>query len=90
MNLITEVNGVEYFHSKPIVTVEDTMLPATAGKKVYYIANMKEAVKFCDRKAVTIARSTEAGFKDDTIKLRILERFIPIKGSVRSVKKLEF
>jgi HK97 family phage major capsid protein len=91
LNLITEVNGVEYFHSKPIVTVEDTLLPVSAGKtQVFYIANMKEAVKYCDRKAVTIARSTEAGFKDDTVKIRILERFIPVKGSARSIKKIEF
>ncbi|EMS74022.1 phage major capsid protein [Ruminiclostridium cellobioparum] len=90
LNLITEVNGVEYFHSKPIVTVEDEMLPATEGKNVFYIANIKEAVKYCDRKVVTVARSTEAGFNDDTIKLRILERFIPIPGSTRSIKKIEF
>lgn len=90
LNLITEVNGVEYFHSKPIVAVEDEMLPAAEGKNVFYIANIKEAVKYCDRKAVTVARSTEAGFKDDTIKLRILERFIPVKGSTRSIKKIEF
>lgn len=91
LNLITEVGGIEYFHGKPIVTVEDTLLPVTAGKTyVFYIANMKEAVKYCDRKAVTIARSTEAGFKDDTVKIRILERFVPVKGSARSIKKLEF
>lgn len=91
LNLITvDANGIEYFHTKPIVHIEDTLLPATEGKTVYYIANMKEAVKYCDRNAVTIARSTEAGFKDDTIKLRILERFIPVKGSTRSIKKIEF
>lgn len=91
LNLITNINGVEYFHDKPIVYVENEMLPVSEGKtQVFYIVNMKEAVKYCDRKAVTIARSTEAGFKDDTIKLRILERFIPVKGSARSIKKLEF
>lgn len=91
LNLIIEVGGVEYFHSKPIVTVEDTLLPITVGKtQVFYIANMNEAVKYCDRKAVTIARSTEAGFRDDTVKIRILERFIPVKGSARSIKKIEF
>lgn len=91
LNLITTVNGVEYFHEKPIVTVEDTLLPVSEGKtQVFYIANMNEAVKYCDRKAVTIARSTEAGFKDDTVKIRILERFIPVLGSKRSIKKIEF
>jgi HK97 family phage major capsid protein len=91
LNLITEVNGVEYFNNKPIVTVEDALLPESEGKTyVFYIANMNEAVKYCDRKAVTIARSTEAGFRDDTVKIRILERFIPVKGSARSIKKIEF
>jgi len=91
LNLITEVGGVEYFHSKPIVYVEDTLLPITEGKtNVFYIGNMKEVVKYCDRKGITIARSTEAGFKDDTVKIRILERFNPVKGSVRSLKKIEY
>ncbi len=91
LNLITNVNGVEYFHEKPIVTVDDTLLPISEGKtEVFYVVNMQEAVKYCDRKAVTIARSTEAGFKDDTVKIRILERFIPVLGSKRSIKKIEF
>ncbi|ACL77250.1 phage major capsid protein [Ruminiclostridium cellulolyticum] len=91
LNLITvDANGVEYFHGHAIVHVEDAMLPATVGKNVFYIANMKEAVKYCDRNAITVARSSEAGFTDDTIKLRILERFIPVKGSARSIKKIEF
>lgn len=91
LNLITTVNGVEYFHEKPIITVDDTLLPVSEGKtQVFYTANMIEAVKYCDRKAVTIARSTEAGFKDDTVKIRILERFIPVLGSKRSIKKIEF
>ena len=50
---------------------------------------MKEAVKFIQRKNITIARSKEAGFNDDTIKLRILERFDVTKGSTRSIKKIE-
>lgn len=91
LNLITEVGGVEYFHGKPIVYVEDSLLPVTELKtQVFYIGNMKEAVKFADRKAVTIARSTEAGFRDDTVKVRILERFGVVKGSVRSLKKIEY
>ena len=50
---------------------------------------MKEAVKFIVRKGVTVARSVEAGFNDDTIKLRVLERLDVIKGSKRSIKKIE-
>lgn len=91
LNLITEVGGVEYFHGKPIVYVEDSLLPVTEGKtSVFYIGNMKEAVKYCDRKGITIARSAEAGFTTDTVKVRILERFGVVKGSVRSLKKIEF
>lgn len=90
LNLVTEMGGKYYFHNKELLVVDDTLLPAAEGKTVFYLANMKEAVKFCDRKAVTIARSTEAGFRDDTVKIRILERFGVVKGSVRSIKKLEF
>lgn len=92
LNLITEINGVEYFHGKPIVCVEDTLLPVVTAEKshIAYIANTNEAVKYCERKGITVARSTEAGFKDDTVKIRILERFIPVKGSVRSIKRIEF
>ena len=91
LELITPVNGIEHFHGKPIFVVEDDMLPTTElMKETYYIGNFAEAVKFFDRKAVTIARSTEAGFRDDTTKIRILERFDVAKGSVRSLKKIEF
>lgn len=91
LNLITEIGGVEYFHGKPIYAVEDELLPVSELKTdIFYIANTKEAIKFCDRRAVTIARSIEAGFRDDTVKLRILERFGVVKGSARSIKKIEF
>lgn len=90
LNLVTEVNGKYYFNSKELIVVDDTLLAATEGKKIFIVANPKEAVKFIERKGVTIARSTEAGFKDDTVKLRILERLDVIKGSTRSIKKIEF
>jgi HK97 family phage major capsid protein len=90
LNLVTEINGKFYFNGKELVTADDTLLPAAEGKKVFYSLNWKEAVKYLDRKAVTIARSKEAGFTDDTVKIRILERFGVKKGSVRSIKKIEF
>ncbi|MDU7085915.1 MAG: phage major capsid protein [Clostridium sp.] len=90
MNLITTIGDKEYFNGKPIETFDSSLVTPSEGKtKVYFSLNMKEAVKYPERKGVTIARSTEAGFKDDTIKLRILERFDVIKGSVRSIKKIE-
>lgn len=91
LNLITTgPDGREYFNGKPIETFDSSLVELTEGKtKVFFSLNMKEAVKYPERKGVTIARSTEAGFNDDTIKLRILERFDVIKGSVRSIKKIE-
>lgn len=90
MNLITTIGDKEYFNGKPIETFDSSLVTPSEGKtKVYFSLNMKEAVKYLERKGITIARSTEAGFKDDTIKLRILERFDVIKGSIRSVKKIE-
>lgn len=90
LNLVTEVNGKYYFHGKELVVVDDALLTATENNYIYIVANTKEAVKFPDRKAITIARSTEAGFRDDTVKVRILGRFGVVKGSTRSVKKIEF
>jgi len=48
---------------------------------------MKEAVKFFDRKQVTIAKAEK--FENDTKMLRILERIDVKKGSTRSIKKME-
>lgn len=90
LNLITEIGGKYYFNSKELAVVDDELLPAASGKNVFYIANIKEAVKFCDRKAPTIAKSTEAGFTNDTVKVRILERFDVMAGVTRSLKKIEF
>jgi len=90
MNLITDMAGTEYFNGKPIITFDSSLVAMSAGMtKLFYSLNSKEAVKFIERKGVSVARSTEAGFNDDTIKLRILERFCTIKGSVRSIKKIE-
>ncbi|MGG7210365.1 phage major capsid protein [Clostridium baratii] len=91
LNLVTEMNGKYIFHGKELVVVDDSLLtPAEEKSYVFIVANAKEAVKFMDRKAVTIAKSAEAGFRDDTVKIRILERFDVVKGSTRSVKKIEF
>ncbi|MGG7142479.1 phage major capsid protein [Clostridium nigeriense] len=91
MNLITVgLDGKEYFNGKPIVTFDSSLVTPSAEKtKVYFSLKIKEAVKYLERNGVTIARSTEAGFNTDTIKLRILERFDAIKGSIRSIKKIE-
>lgn len=90
LNLVIEVNGKYYFHGKELVVAEDTLLTPSSGTHIFIVANAKEAVKFIDRKEVTLARSTEAGFKDDTVKIRILTRFGVVKGPTRSIKKIEF
>lgn len=88
--ITTGADGREYFNGKEIVTVDSALLtPSHEKTKVFYSLNMKEAVKYIERKGVTIARSTEAGFNNDTVKLRILERMDAVKGSARSIKKLE-
>ena len=91
LNLITNgPDGREYFNGKPIITFDSSLVQLTELKtKLFFSINMKEAIKITERKGVTIARSTEAGFKDDTIKLRILERFDVVKGSARSINKIE-
>lgn len=93
LNLITVgADGTEYFHGKPIYVFDDALITLTKDKgAVAYTLNMKEAVLFADRNQVTIARSQHAGFYDDTIKLRVLERFDVSEGaSTRSIKKFEF
>lgn len=88
LNLITNVNGAEYFHGIQLIVYDGALGALTdATNKVAYLANAKEAVKFMDRKQVTVAKSTEAGFNDDTVKIRILERFDVMAGSKRSIKK---
>lgn len=90
LNLITTIGNTEVFNGKPIITFDSSLVTPTEGKKcVFYSLAMKEAVKFFDRKGATIARSTEAGFNNDTVKLRILERLDVKSGSKRSVKKIE-
>lgn len=91
LNLITVgIDGKEYFNGKEIIVIDSSLVNLTEGKtKLFYSLNFKEAVKFIEREDITIARSTEAGFGDGTIKLRILERLDVIKGSARSIKKLE-
>ncbi|MCJ8173971.1 phage major capsid protein [Clostridium botulinum] len=88
LNLITNINGQDYFNGKPIQEFDDSLIKLTEGKtKVAYMVNMKEAVKFFDRKQITIAKAEK--FENDTKMLRILERIDVKKGSTRSIKKME-
>lgn len=89
LNLITVgANGVEYFHNKPIVQFDDSLVTPTKGKKVvFFVLNFKEAVKFIDRKQITVATGKE--IKDDTNMWSILERIDVVSGSKRTIKKIE-
>lgn len=85
LNLVTEVNGKYYFSNKELVVVDASILPTIAGKAVtYYVCNPKELVKLFTRKQFTVARSTEAGFDTDTVKVRLLGRFGISKGYARN------
>lgn len=88
LNLITNINGQDYFNGKPIIVFDDSLVKLTTGKtKLAYILSMKEAVKFFDRKQVTIAKAEK--FENDTKMIRILERIDVKNGSARSIKKFE-
>lgn len=89
LNLITVgANGVEYFHNKPIVQFDDSLVTLTKEKKaVFFVLNFKEAVKFIDRKQITVATGKE--IKDDTEMWSILERIDVVSGSKRTIKKIE-
>ncbi|MGL5086679.1 MAG: phage major capsid protein [Clostridium sp.] len=89
LNLITVVNGVEYFASKPIVTLDDTEVESKEGHYTFYIGNLKEAVKFFDRKGLEIATSDQVLFDYNQTAVRAVERFDVQEGSARSLKKID-
>ncbi|WP_297422105.1 phage major capsid protein [Clostridium sp.] len=90
LNLITNINGQDYFNGKPIYVFDDSLVTVSEGiTKLFYTLNMSEAIKFMDREQITIARSVDAGFANDTIVLRILERFDVIPAVTRSINKYE-
>ncbi|NOW02473.1 phage major capsid protein [Clostridium beijerinckii] len=91
LNLVTEVNGKYYFNNKELVVVDETLLPTAEGKTAtFYVCNPKELVKLFKRNEFTVARSTEAGFINDTVKVRILGRFDVKKGYARNCYVISF
>ncbi|MGY5237919.1 phage major capsid protein [Clostridium tertium] len=89
LNLITTINGIDYFNGKPIVTLDDADLVSEEGKYTFYLSNLKELVKFFDRKTLEIATSKEALFDYNQTAVRAVERFDTVKGLDRSAKKIE-
>lgn len=90
LDLITYVNGQAMFNNKPIIELSDSAVEATAGKLIFYVVNLKEAVKFFDRAGIVITKSKEFLFNKNQDCLRAIERFDAQKGSMRSCKKVEF
>lgn len=90
LNLIETINGVEYYNKKPIVVLDDETVTATGkGNLVFHVANIREVVKFFDRKQVLIEKSTEYLFNKNQDCFRAIERFDVKKGNNRSVKTIE-
>lgn len=89
LNLITVINGQEYFNNKPLYVFDDSLVTLTEGKtKLFFSVAMKEGVKFFDRKQISIARAEK--FENDTKMVRVLERIDVKKGTIRSLKKIEY
>ncbi len=88
LNLITVINGKEYFNNKPIYRIDDALVTLTESKTMLaYMGNLKEAVKFFDRKQVTIARAEK--FESGAKMVRVLERIDVKAGTKRSLRKIE-
>lgn len=90
LDLVTYVNGQAMFNNKPIIELSDSAVEATEGKLIFYVVNLKEAVKFFDRAGIVITKSKEFLFNKNQDCLRAIERFDAQKGSMRSCKKVEF
>lgn len=88
LNLITLVGGQEYFNNRPIYRIDDALVTLTEEKTMLvYVGNLKEAIKFFDRKQVTIARAEK--FESGAKMVRVLERIDVKPGTKRSLKKIE-
>ena len=88
LNLITIINGQEYFNNKPIYRFDDTLVTLSESKTMLaFVGNLKEAIKFFDRKQVTIARAEK--FDSGAKMVRVLERIDVKAGTKRSLKKIE-
>lgn len=87
LDLITVIGGQEYFNNKPIYRFDDVFVAvADRAKKVAFVLNAKEAIKYFDRNQVTIDKAEK--FENGAKMVRILERFQVKAGNVRSAKKV--
>ena len=89
LNLITVgVDGREYFNNRPIEVIDDSLVTLTPGKtKLFYTLNMKEAIKFIDKKGIRI--NSIPGILDGTFKIRLVAQNDVLSGNKRTIKKFE-
>lgn len=90
LDLITKIGDTEYFNSYPIVYLDDADMPDKSSTNIFYVANLKELVKFFDRKGILIEKSTEFLFNKNQDCIRAIERFEAVKGNNRSAKCIKF
>ena len=90
LNLITKIGDVEYFNGYPIIYLDDTDITDETNTHIFYVSNVKELVKFFDRKGVLIEKSTEFLFNKNQDCMRAIERFDVVKGNARSAKCIKF
>lgn len=90
LNLITKIGDTEYFNGYPIVYLDDADIHDDSNTHVFYVANLKELVKFFDRKGILIEKSSEFLFNKNQDCIRAIERFDTVKGNSRSAKCIKF
>ncbi|MFA9375759.1 MAG: phage major capsid protein [Lachnotalea sp.] len=90
LELVKNVNGVDYFENKPLVTLSDEELAATEGKLVFYVVNLYALVKFFERKGYTVSTDSSVFFESDEVALKVQERFDCEKLDDRACFKVEF
>lgn len=74
------------FLGKEVVVFDDAVLKNkdTTGETPFIIGDAKEAYTYFDRENMSIATSTEAGFENDSTKMRVIDRgdgkFVDLKA----------
>lgn len=73
--------AIKRFKGLPVEVYPETYLPlnvvtATTDERApFLVGNMKEAAMYIDRQQPSVAASSEAGFENNTTKVRVIERF---------------
>ena len=73
--------GELIFKGRPVIEVDSEVMPVTADKAEFILADLKTLIKFFDRKQYLIDQSKEAGYTKNQTIVRIIERF-DTKGAI--------